>query len=173
MTPPAFVAYCGLPGVGKSTAAKYTAKRLNTSRLRTDVVRKELFDEPTYTAAEDNTTYEELFRRARETLTDGEAVVLDATFGCKRHRSAATNTADDVGVDLTFVHVVCDQDTVERRIRDRSDTVSDADVETYRMLREAYDPFTHDHVEIDNSGTIADLEAEIDRRVHTRLPPRQ
>ena len=54
------VALCGLPGVGKSTVAGYVTEQLDAVRLRTDVVRKELFDEPQYTAEETESVYREL-----------------------------------------------------------------------------------------------------------------
>lgn len=173
MTAPSFVAYCGLPGVGKSTAAQYTAKEYDTSRLRTDEIRKELFDDPTYSSAEDDATYEELFRRAREALAAGDDVVLDATFGCRRHRDRASEAADAVGVDLTFVRIVCDQAVTEQRIAERTAGPSDADVDIYRTLRERYDPFERAHIEIDNSETIETLHEKIDRQVHDHLVSNQ
>ena len=45
LSAPTLVVVCGLPGVGKSTVAGVVSDRLEASRLRTDVVRKELFDE--------------------------------------------------------------------------------------------------------------------------------
>lgn len=173
MTAPSLVAYCGLPGVGKSTAAQYTTAELGTLRLRTDEIRKELFDEPTYSAAEDDATYEELLHRAQQALDAGNDVVLDATFGCKRHRDRAIDVATEVGVDFTFVRIICDQPVAEQRIAERTAGPSDADVEIYRTLREMYDPFERDHIEIDNSGTIERLHERIDRQVHDRLVTNQ
>ena len=169
MARPTLIVYCGLPGVGKSTAAAYTAKQCAANRYRTDEVRKELFDEPQYTDAEDDRTYEELLDRARSVLLDDEDVVLDATFGCRRHRNLACRVAADAEADSRFVHVTCDQSVVERRIAERTDTVSDADVEIYRQLRAAFDPFEREHVEIDNSGSLEELRREIDRRVLERI----
>ena len=42
----------GLPGVGKSTVAGTVSDRLEACRLRTDVVNKELFDDPAHTVGE-------------------------------------------------------------------------------------------------------------------------
>lgn len=162
---PTLIVYCGLPGVGKSTAAAYTADQCRASRYRSDEVRKELFDDPQYTEAEDDSTYEELLARARSDLRAGDDVVVDATFGSHRHRELAMRTADAADADSTFVRVTCEQSVVERRIRARTETVSDADVRIYRELRAAYDPFERDYIEVDNSGDLEDLHRSIDQRV--------
>ncbi|MFC6734896.1 AAA family ATPase, partial [Halolamina salina] len=80
------VLVCGLPGTGKSTVAERIAELLPARMLRTDVVRKELFPEPTYEAEESAAVYDELFDRARDRLDAGEHVVLDATFRRRRLR---------------------------------------------------------------------------------------
>lgn len=146
------VAVSGLPGVGKSTVAEYVAEYVGADRLRTDVVRKELFEEPKYTEEETRTVYEELCERAERKLERGDSVVLDATFADSRHREAVRDLVRNRDVTFQFVEVVCDPDVAERRIV-RRDDISDADVEVYREFREEFDPIEIDHVTIDNSGS--------------------
>lgn len=82
------VVACGPPGVGKTTVAE-AAAHLDAELLRTDVVRKELFPEPTYTDEEIDRMYRELFARAGGLLETGRSVVLDGTFRRQAQHEAA------------------------------------------------------------------------------------
>jgi predicted kinase len=155
------VAVCGLPGVGKSTVAKYIADRLGADRLRTDVVRQDLFEDPEYTGKERHAVYEELYERTRGLLDDGASVVLDATFAEKRHRDGVTDLARDCGIDFQLVKVVCDSSTVERRIVERDD-ISDADLDVYRWFRDTFDPIEIDYVTVDNSESKAQTRRQVE-----------
>jgi hypothetical protein len=154
---------CGLPGVGKSTVAGRLAERLDADVLRTDVVRKELFDEPTYTDEEIETVYREVFDRARRALRAGDNVVLDATFVNREWREAARAVATEHGRVFHLFAVECPESVVKRRI-ERRDGVSDADFETHRELKATFDPIELDHVVIDNSGSEAETLAQIDEQ---------
>jgi hypothetical protein len=149
------VVVCGFPGVGKTTVAETVADRLDGELLRTDVVRKELVADPEYTDEETAAVYEEVLDRSRRRIEDGHSVVLDGTFFRQTFREAANSLAGDLGVEFEVVRVRCDEDTVERRIRQR-DGISDADVEVYHMHRDIFEPIDRDHVTVDNSE---DLEA--------------
>lgn len=162
MDRPRLIVFCGLSGVGKSTASEYVADACAAERYRSDEVRKELFEDPTYGAAETERTYDALLNRARRELEDGNTVVLDATFSSEQYRAAAADLAERTDADCTFVHVTCRDEVVERRMKARSDTVSDATFETYLQQKERFDPITRDHVEIDNSGSTDELEAALE-----------
>jgi predicted kinase len=158
---PRLVAVCGLPGVGKSTVAEYMTDKLDAKRLRTDVVRQDLFDDPEYTSEERHAVYEELYERSRELLEDGAAVVLDATFAEKRHRDAVAAVARDCAVEYLLVKVVCERSIVERRIVARDD-ISDADLDVYQWFRDEFDPIETDHVTIDNSESKAKTRKQVE-----------
>ncbi|ELY54454.1 AAA family ATPase [Natronolimnohabitans innermongolicus] len=170
MARPTLLVYCGLPGVGKSMASEYTAERYPATRYRSDAVRKELFPDPEYTSAESDATYAELLARARSDLESGTDVVLDATFRRKARREQAAAVADEVDADVLFVRVTCSLEVVEERIRARTDTISDAGFEQHLQLRDSFEPIERDHVEIDNSGTIAETRAQLDERVLSTPP---
>lgn len=158
-----FVVVCGLPGVGKTTVADQIADRLDATMLRNDVIRKELVGDPTYSDSETAGVYHELLRRAGDRIDDGENVVVDATFKTTSFREQARGIADRLGVEFTLVKVECDQATVERRIRARTDDASDADVEVHRMFRERFDELTGDHEVVDNSGSEAKTRQQVAR----------
>jgi len=153
------VLVCGLPGTGKSTVAERIAELLSAGLLRTDVVRKELFPEPTYAAAESEAVYDELFERARDRLVAGEHVVLDATFRRRERRDRAAAVAAETDTELRLVRVTCEESVVRERIRQRQrheDDESDADFSVYNQLKEEFEPIERDdHVVIDNSGTLS------------------
>lgn len=146
------IVVCGYPGVGKSTVSEYLADELDGKRFRSDAIRKELFSDPAYSTEETKTVYGTAFERARDRLTDGQTVVLDASFASKHHREQAQNIADDCGVPLRLINVTCNEEEVLTRI-ERRDGISDADIEVYYEVRDGFDPLETDYLEIDNSET--------------------
>ena len=148
------VVVCGLPGTGKTTVAREITERLDARLLRTDVVRKDLFDDPAYTEAETEAVYAELFDRATAALAD-ESVVLDATFRTEAFRTGAREAARSVDAAFRLVGVECTDEVVRERIHARSDDASDADVAVYEQFRETYDPVQDADLVVDNSGELA------------------
>jgi len=157
----ALVVVCGLPGVGKSTVAKRIAEHVDGEVLRTDVIRKELFPDPTYADSETEAVYAELLSRARTLVADGDSVVLDATFADRRFRGAVTEAAASVADRFELVKVECDEAVVRRRI-ERRDGVSDADFDVYLQFKRSFEPLDRDHVVIDNSGARETTHEQVD-----------
>jgi len=155
------VVVCGLPGVGKSTVAERVAERVDGERLRTDVVRKELFEEPSYTDAETAAVYAALLDRARERVASGASVVLDATFADAQLRADARGVGESDAGSFTLVEVVCEESVVKRRI-ERRDGISDADFEVHLQFKREFDEIDADHVVIDNAGTEAETLAQVE-----------
>ena len=159
---PTLVVCCGLPGVGKSAASAHLTAQLSAVRHRSDVIRKELFVDPEYTAEETAATYDELLERAHTDLEAGSAVVLDATFKTRQLRERAAAVARETNARFELVHVVCDSAVVETRIENRTETVSDADLRVYHQLKESFEPIDREHVVVDNSGSLADTHRQLD-----------
>ncbi|AZQ14932.1 AAA family ATPase [Halorubrum sp. PV6] len=155
------VVVCGLPGVGKSTVAERVAERVDGERLRTDVVRKELFEEPSYTDAETAAVYAALLDRARERVASGASVVLDATFADAQFRADAREVGESDAGSFTLVEVICEESVVKRRI-ERRDGISDADFEVHLQFKREFDEIDADHVVIDNAGAEAETLAQVD-----------
>jgi predicted kinase len=157
---PTLVAVCGLPGAGKTTVAERIADRREARLLRTDVVRTDLFPDPEYTDEEAEAVYAELFERATAALDDGD-VVLDATFRTEAFRAGARTAAADVGAEFILVAVECDDETVRRRLRARTDDESDADIAVYELFRDTYEPVTDPDLVVDNSGSLEETFAQL------------
>jgi predicted kinase len=152
---PALVVVCGLPGVGKTTVARTIADRLGARLVRTDVVRKDLFPDPEYTDAEERAVYTELLQRGGEALDEGRPAVLDGTFHDASYREHASDLAAEYDASIRFVHVVCEEATVEKRIRAREGDESDATFAIHQRFRALFDPLERRHVTVDNSGDEA------------------
>ncbi|MDZ7746119.1 MAG: AAA family ATPase [Halobacteriales archaeon] len=155
------VAISGVPGTGKTTVAEAIADRIDATVLRTDVVRKELYDDPEYTETETETVYDEVLERARKRLAT-ENVVVDATFRTREVRDAARVVAEETDSVFRLVGVDCDDAVVRERIRERTDDESDADIEVYELFREQYEPLDAPDLVVDNSGSLAETFAQLD-----------
>ncbi len=160
-SPHELIAVCGLPGVGKSTVSSFVAEQTDSVRLRTDVIRKELVEEPTYSESEDERVYAELFDRAEKHLSDRVPVVLDATFADRQRRHAVRQVANAQDVQFRLLRVVCTQEVAEHRIASRED-ISDADVSVYREFQEQFDPIELEHDSIDNSESLARTRSQVE-----------
>jgi hypothetical protein len=157
------VLVCGPPGVGKTTVANEATAHVDGELLRTDVVRKDLYPEPTYESEETQRVYAELLNRARTLLDDGESVVLDGTFRRRQQRERVEKIAAQRGIPFELLRVRCAEDVVRERIAGREDDASDADFEIHQLIREEFEPITREHARIDNSGTCAETCAQIDQ----------
>lgn len=162
------IAVCGYPGVGKSTVSERLTGHLDAKRLRTDAIRKELFDEPCYSSEESRTVYRTAFDRARDALESNRTVVVDASFANRRHRDLAKQVALDCDVPFRLLKVECEESEVVRRIEHRED-ISDADVEVYYKIREEFDPIEQDHYRIDNSETLEGTLRQLDSLLGSSL----
>jgi len=155
------VVVCGLPGVGKTTVARRVADHVDGRVLRTDVIRKELFPDPTYSDEETAAVYEELVARARDRVSAGDAVVLDATFADERFRHDVRRMATEAARGFELVKVECEESVVKRRI-ERRDGISDADFDIHLRFKELFDGIDTDHLVVDNSGEEAATFDQID-----------
>ncbi|WP_349307606.1 AAA family ATPase [Rhodococcus sp. IEGM 1351] len=107
----------GLPGTGKSTLSRGLADVTGSVVISSDRVRKELagldphfgqvagFGEGLYSGTMTDRTYAEVLRRARDHLTAGRSVVLDASWPHPMLRERAALVASCTHSDL--VELVC------------------------------------------------------------------
>jgi len=143
----------GLPGTGKTTIAGLLADELGATLLSSDRLRKELagvspqrhaaapYEQGIYRPEHTERVYAELLHRAETLLALGETVVLDASWHDARHRALAARTADRVHSRLVALRCTAPADLAAARLRDRADTLSDADPAIASAMTAAEDPW--------------------------------
>jgi predicted kinase len=156
----------GLSGTGKSTAADIIREKTNGTIHRTDSIRKEIVNgEPTYSRSESQRVYDALFSRAADDLSNGSDVVLDATFSLKMGRENAEDVANQTNSQIRFVHITSQDQIIRERLRNRTNTDSDADISVYEKQQDSFEPLEREHTTIDNSSDLQTLEHKIEQDV--------
>jgi len=150
------VAIGGLSGTGKSTLAAALAPALGARVLRSDVIRKRLFEVapetrlPTsaYTSQMSRRVYHVLRRKAADALAAGYSVIIDAVSLKPAERRSFIAVAEAAGVPFVGLWLVAPAATMDRRLRARRHDASDASPEVLaQQLRQ--DPGPMDWVRID------------------------
>ena len=157
------VAIGGLSGTGKSTLAAALAPALGARVLRSDVIRKRLFEVapetrlPTsaYTSQMSRRVYHVLRRKAADALAAGYSVIIDAVSLKPAERRSFIAVAEAAGVPFVGLWLVAPAATMDRRLRARRHDASDASPEVLaQQLRQ--DPGPMDWVRIDAGAGPAD-----------------
>lgn len=173
-TRPVIWVVCGLPASGKSTITDALGKILGLEILRSDAIRKQLFDLPAETAViqpfEEGIysrevtalTYGRLLLQAQDQVAGGRSVILDATYSSSRQRQEVLRLAQDSDVNVLFIECVARPDILIKRLRRRENvpSVSDAREQHFRQLQERFEP-------------LEDIREELHLRVDTEEPLQQ
>lgn len=152
---PMLVLTCGLIGSGKSTLARSLSRELGLELRRSDVVRKQLAGVPAagaqptkpyragiYNSSMDQATYQALAEDAERALSQGEGMVVDATFRRRGDRDRFRELARRLGVPFLLVETRCPEDVARLRLDARESNpgeVSDARWEHYRELQAEFE----------------------------------
>jgi aminoglycoside phosphotransferase family enzyme/predicted kinase len=171
---PALFITVGLVGTGKSTMAKELARRLGLAVIASDVTRKQLAGVPLnehrfegftggiYSAELSRKTYDEMFAAAKEILSEGGSVVLDASFIRAGERLKAKRLAEEAGADFYIIECTLDEANIKKRLdkRLKEGSVSDGRWDIYRPQKEAFEPVgeaaPEKHVIIDTSQPLGE-----------------
>ena len=118
---------CGLPGTWKTETTEEVAKIMGYPLLRSDLIRLEvlknedIFDEKVAANMDKRTmVYDEMLRRAEESLGKGDGVILDATFITQSLRRRAAAIAAKHKLTFVILQTDCPQEVAIRRILKRT-----------------------------------------------------
>jgi aminoglycoside phosphotransferase family enzyme/predicted kinase len=131
------VAVGGLSGSGKSTLAAALAPELGARVLRSDVIRKRLFEAApetrlpasAYLPEVSNRVYETLRQKAPAALAAGYSVIIDAVSLRPEERHSFAAVAKAAGVPFSGLWLAAPARTMEHRLRTRRGDASDASIE--------------------------------------------
>ena len=132
---------CGLPGTWKTETTEEVSRIKGYPLLRSDLIRLEvlknedIFDEKVASNMDKRMmVYDEMFRRADESLNKNKGVILDATFVTQSLRQRAAAIAAKHNRTFVILQTHCPQEVAIRRIlrRTKEDYVSNA------LTRQAY-----------------------------------
>ena len=118
---------CGLPGTYKTETTEEVSKLKGYPILRTDLIRREvlkdvdIFDEKVANNYEiRKRVYDEMFKRAKETLQKENGVILDATFVTQELRRKAAGIAAAQNNIFVVLQTNCSKNASINRILKRT-----------------------------------------------------
>lgn len=150
---PRIFVFFGLIATGKSTLAENWAKAhglacYNSDRVRKDLAglvpqtsQREQVDQGIYTKEFSQRTYDALLDLAAQEVKAGRSVVLDASYQSTAERERVRILADKFGIKAFFIHCVCPEPEMKRRMEERARdplAVSDGRWEIYLRQKERF-----------------------------------
>jgi aminoglycoside phosphotransferase family enzyme/predicted kinase len=140
----------GLSGSGKSTTARYLARRFNGIHLRSDAVRKHLAGIPLlerggaeiYTKEMTQKTYDRLLALGITLAQEGWTVILDAKYDRQNFRQEAIVQATKHQLPLQIIQCTAPLEVLEQRLVNRRGDIADATADLLASQLKQAEPFT-------------------------------
>lgn len=160
----------GLSGSGKSTAARYLARRTGAIHIRSDAVRKHLggisLNErggpDLYSDEMTAQTYGRLLKLGIILADRGWDVILDAKFDRPNWRTDAMNQAQSHGLPLQIIYCTAPLEVLRERLQQRRGDIADATAELLNSQQAAFEPFTElEQISVNIIDTLQDLEVQL------------
>jgi predicted kinase len=114
------VVMAGLPASGKSHFARALSARTSIAYLSADVIRRELFEAPTYEGDENHIVHTTVRNLAERLLAEGCHVLLDATNVVRRDRRRVLEIGSSRGAPTVLVWCEVDDRTAAARLAVRA-----------------------------------------------------
>ncbi|WP_101949612.1 AAA family ATPase [Mycobacterium sp. 3519A] len=166
----------GGPGTGKTTLSHGLAECIDAEVISTDDVRRELqhsgvisgqagtLHDGLYTPENVAIVYDEVLRRARQSLANGRSTILDGTWRDSRQRDRARELARAMAASISEFTCSVPTSVASERIEKRPTSTSDA---TPQIAVALVDPETaaSEGIHIDTSRPLSESVAEAQRHV--------
>ena len=139
----------GLSGSGKSTIARYFARRMQAIHIRSDAVRKHLGGialyekggEKLYTPAMTEQTYKHLLNLGIRLAAQGYAVILDAKYDQQISRITALEQAQVNHLPFHIFYCTAPLEVLRDRLQRRKRDITDAGVDLLAQQLQTTQPF--------------------------------
>lgn len=165
---PKLIIMRGVSASGKSTISQQLVDKLGAIRLRSDVERKRLVSEPEkqnksvqinkglYSEKVTEQTYAKLLELADSLMRAGFSVIIDAAFLQHQQRKPFQQLAERLNVRYFIVETTAPAKVLRRRIVQRKNNVSDADLNVLEYQLKNWEPLLTE--EISKTLSINSLE---------------
>lgn len=115
MAKPCLYLLLGLPGSGKTTAARAISELTGAVHLSSDSFRLSLFENPTFSQDEHDSLYKMLDYMCELLLQNGTSVVYDANLNRYSHRAEKYSLAKKTGALARLFLLQVHRDTAKKR----------------------------------------------------------
>ncbi|MFH1650844.1 MAG: AAA family ATPase [Chloroflexota bacterium] len=170
VTRPVLIMVSGLPGTGKSHLSRRLAENVPVVILESDALRKALFLQPEYTAAENTLLFRAVHRLLGDLLQRGISAVLDATNLSELFRERIYRIAEQTRARLIIIRVAAPAAVVKQRLAARARKAarsdhSEATWDIYQKMLPDVQPINRNHFVVDTSRDIGPVIRKIRRAV--------
>jgi len=156
MSQPVIRVVCGMIAAGKSTVARQLSELFSIRHLRSDVIRKELFDispdtevaadfgEGLYAPEVTPLVYGKMLTHAQNEVKQGRSVILDATYSRRRFRQEVMQLSENTSSPVIFMECTAPPAEIKKRLKKRGNAqeVSDARLKHYEEMKERFQPLS-------------------------------
>jgi predicted kinase len=149
----------GLPGSGKSCIVENVAGLLDCVVISTDRVRRIMWPQPTYTAAEMMSVYQVCHNLVAGRLGRSQRVIFDGANYLAARRDLFLNLAQRYRATTAVCQVQASPEAVQRRLTERhggnrrDGDVSDADWAVYQWMASVQEAVTGEHLLLDTTDS--------------------
>ncbi len=163
----------GMSASGKSTVSQSLLEHLSAIRIRSDVERKRLFGlkpeddgqaavgKGIYCPEATRKTYRKLYELAAQIIDAGYSVIVDAAFLQYEERLQFRKLADSKKTPLVILECRADAATLRRRIMQRKNDASDADLRVLEMQLSTWQSLREDE---QRCAVLIDTETSVDSK---------
>jgi len=164
MSQPTLFLMLGYPGAGKTTTAKTIEQLTKATHLWADQVRREMYQQPTYSQAENTHLYTHLNDVAAEQLEQGHSVIFDTGFNYYKDRQRLREIGDRSKAKTLIVWVKSPKATARQRavedahLHSHTRVLGHMEAEHFDRLSDALEEPRQDEAYIAIDGTKDKLE---------------